>query len=39
VTAPGRSQIHDLFQQQIHLHRKLRAFAEQAAAAKKPAVG
>jgi myo-inositol-1-phosphate synthase len=39
VTVPGRGQIHDLFQQQIHLHRKLREFAEKAAAAKKPAVG
>jgi myo-inositol-1-phosphate synthase len=39
VTAPGRSQIHDLFQQQVVLHRKLRSFAEQAATAKKPAVG
>jgi len=32
VTAPGRHPIHDLFQQQIHLHRKLRAFAEAAKA-------
>ncbi|HET9553858.1 MAG TPA: inositol-3-phosphate synthase [Anaeromyxobacteraceae bacterium] len=39
VTAPGRGPVHDLFQQQIHLHRKLREFAEAAAAAKKPAVG
>ena len=40
VTAPGRSQIHDLFQQQINLHRKLREYALAAAAvAAKPAVG
>jgi myo-inositol-1-phosphate synthase len=32
VTAPGRGPVHDLFQQQIHLHRQLRAFAETAKA-------
>jgi len=32
VTAPGRGPVHDLFQQQIHLHRQLRAFAEAAKA-------
>jgi myo-inositol-1-phosphate synthase len=40
VTAPGRGPVHDLFQQQIHLHRKLRQYADAAAAAAgKPAAG
>ncbi len=37
VTAPGRGAVHDLFQQQIHLHRKLRAFAESSGAARAAA--
>jgi myo-inositol-1-phosphate synthase len=32
VTAPGHSQLHDLFQQQTKLHAQLRRYAEQAAA-------
>jgi myo-inositol-1-phosphate synthase len=32
VTVPGRSQVHDLFQQQANLHVQLRRYAEQAAA-------
>jgi len=40
VTAPGRSAVHDLFQQQANLHRQLRRYAEAAAAAKtQSAVG
>jgi myo-inositol-1-phosphate synthase len=32
VTAPGHSQLHDLFEQQANLHAQLRRYAEQAAA-------
>jgi len=37
VTAPGRDAVHDLFQQQIHLHRKLLAFAGSAGLARTAA--
>ncbi|MBK9518589.1 MAG: inositol-3-phosphate synthase [Anaeromyxobacter sp.] len=37
VTAPGRGPVHDLFQQQIHLHRALRGFAAQAVVPATPA--
>jgi myo-inositol-1-phosphate synthase len=40
VTAPGKSQLHDLFQQQAQLHAQLRRYAEAAGAAKtQSAVG
>ena len=40
VTAPGRTPVHDLFQQQTNLHAQLRRYAEAAQAAKaQSAVG
>jgi myo-inositol-1-phosphate synthase len=39
VTAPGRAQVHDLFQQQANLMKQLRRYAAAAPAAAGSAVG
>jgi myo-inositol-1-phosphate synthase len=39
VTAPGRAQVHDLFQQQANVHRQLRRYAEVMAKDVAAAVG
>jgi myo-inositol-1-phosphate synthase len=39
VTAPGRAQVHDLFQQQTNLMKQLRRYAAATAAAAESAVG